>query len=167
GAQTLTRAVQRTIAPRLVARLGTGRALLLAPLVALASGLGLVVAPILAVAIATQVSARVLDAGIETPAERLAQTLLPTAVRGRVAGFLDGTAKRAGAVLGGLIAAALAGVPSLFYVACAIAAAVWLLAATRIARTLPTLAVEHARVRVELRGIERLGIELVGERVGA
>lgn len=143
GAQILTLGVQLLIAPVLLARLGTGRALLLAPLVALASGLGLVIAPILAVAIATQVSARVLDAGIETPAEKLAQTLLPTLVRGRVGGFLDGTAKRAGAVLGGVIAAVLAGAPTAFYAACAIAAALWLLAASRLARELPALAIEH------------------------
>lgn len=143
GGQLVTLIVQLVVAPRILARLGTGRALLLAPLVALASGLGLVIAPILAVAIATQVSARVLDAGIETPAEKLTQTLLPTAVRGRVAGFLDGTAKRAGAVLGGLIAAILAGSPTMFYAVTAIAAALWLLAAVRIARALPTLAVEH------------------------
>ncbi len=143
GGQVLTLIVQLVVAPRLLASLGTGRALLLAPLVALASGLGLVIAPILAVAIATQVSARVLDAGIETPAERLTQTLLPTAVRGRVAGFLDGTAKRAGAVIGGLVAAVLAGSPTMFYVVTAIAAALWLIASARIARALPTLAVAH------------------------
>lgn len=143
GAQIVTLAAQLLLAPRLLGRLGTGRALLLAPLVALAAGLGLVVAPILAVAIAAQASARVLDASIETPAEKLAQTLLPTSVRGRVAGFLDGTAKRAGAVLGGLIAAALAGSPTVFYAIMAIAAALWLLSAIRIARELPALAIEH------------------------
>jgi hypothetical protein len=143
GGQVLTLVVQLLVAPRVLGRLGTGRALLLAPFVALAAGLGLVVAPILAVAIATQVSARVLDASIETPAEKLAQTLLPTLVRGRVAGFLDGTAKRAGAVLGGVIAAVLAGDPTVFYAVTAIAAALWLLAASRIARELPALAIEH------------------------
>ena len=104
--------VQLAIAPRLLARLGTGHALLLAPLVALAAALGLVLAPILAVAIATQMSARVLDASIETPAEKLAQTLLPSAARGRVQGFLDGTAKRGAPCSGGLIAAALTGSPT-------------------------------------------------------
>jgi AAA family ATP:ADP antiporter len=144
GGQLATLIVQLVIAPRLLARLGTGRALLVAPLVALASGLGLVVAPVLAVAIATQVSARLLDASVETPAEKLAQTLLPSLVRGRVAGFLDGTAKRAGAMLGGLIAAVLAGAPEAFYAGCAIAAALWAVAASRIARELPALAIEHA-----------------------
>ncbi len=142
--QILTLAVQLLLARRILARLGTGYALLLAPLFALAAALGLVVAPILAVAIATQVSAKVLDSGIEAPAEKLAQTLLPTIVRGRIAGFLDGTAKRAGAVLGGLVAALLVGTPTAFYVVAAVAAALWLLSATRIARELPALAVEHA-----------------------
>jgi hypothetical protein len=143
GGQIATLGFQVLIAAPLLARAGTGRALLLAPLVALAASLGLVVAPILVMAIATQVSARVLDAGIETPAEKLAQTLLPTLVRGRVAGFLDGTAKRAGAMAGGLVAAALAGSPEIFYVTCAVAAALWLVAAARIARELPRLAIEH------------------------
>ena len=141
--QLLTLLVQLFLAPRIIRRTGTGNALLLAPLVALCAGLGLVIAPVLAVAIAAQMSARVLDAGIETPTEKLAQTLLPTAVRGRISGFLDGTAKRAGAVLGGLVAAVLAGSPNAFYAITAIAGALWLLAATRTARALPSLAVEH------------------------
>jgi hypothetical protein len=166
--QILTLAVQLVIAPRLLLRVGTGQALLLAPLAALAAGLGLVAAPILAVAIATQVSARVLDTAVETPAEKLAQTLLPTAVRGRIAGFLDGPAKRAGAAAGGLIAAALAGVPTAFYLATALAAAVWLVAARRIARELPALAIEqvvhasHADVVVDDRAIAALVRELAG-----
>jgi hypothetical protein len=141
--QVITLIVQLAVAPRLLGWLGTGPALLFAPLVALASGLGLVVAPVLAVAIATQISARVLDAGVETPAEKLAQTLLPSAMRGRVGGFLDGTAKRAGAAAGGLVAAALAGSPAVFYAVMAAAAALWLVAAARTARHLPALAIEH------------------------
>ncbi len=97
----------------------------------------------LAVAITAQISARVLDAGVETPAEKLAQTLLPSAVRGRIGGFLDGTAKRAGAAAGGLVAAALAGSPAVFYAVMAIAAALWLVAAARLVRELPALAIEH------------------------
>ncbi|MEO8553336.1 MAG: hypothetical protein ABI678_25360, partial [Kofleriaceae bacterium] len=141
--QVVTLIVQIVVAPRLLARVGTGRALLLAPLVGLAAACGLVVAPILACAIATQMSSRVLDASIETPAEKLAQTLLPTVVRGRVGGFLDGTAKRAGAVIGGLIAALLAGAPLAFYTTIAAIALVWAIAARRIARELPGLAIEH------------------------
>ena len=170
GAQLLTLLVQLAIAPRLLARVGTGHALLLAPLVALAAGLGLVIAPILAVAIATQMSARVLDASLETPAEKLAQTLLPSAVRGRVQGFLDGTAKRGGAVAGGLIAATLTGSPTVFYAVTAVAAALWLLAASRIARALPRLAVEHvaeardADAVVDERAVQALLRELDGSR---
>ena len=153
--QAVTLVLQIAVAPGLLARLGTGRALLLAPLVAVAAAGGLVIAPILALAIATQVSARVMDASIETPAEKLAQTLLPTLVRGRVAGFLDGTAKRAGAVVGGLIAAVLAGAPAAFYASVAIVALAWGLAARRIARELPGLAIEHVagdRDRADKRG---------------
>jgi hypothetical protein len=167
--QILTLVVQLAIAPRLLARLGTGPALLAAPVVALAAGAGLVVAPVLAVAIATQISARVLDAGIETPAEKLVQTLLPGAARGRVAGFLDGTAKRAGAVLGGLVAAALAGAPALFYATMAIAAALWLLAAIRIARELPVLAIEHVAREADRDAVvdDRAVAALVRELAGA
>lgn len=143
GAQALTLVVQLAIAPRILGAVGTGHALLIAPAVALAAALGLVVAPILAVAIATQISARVSDAGIETPAEKLAQTLLPTAIRGRVGGFLDGPAKRAGAALGGLVAASFAGAPAWFYGAMAVAAGAWLVVAAQLARELPTLAIEH------------------------
>jgi hypothetical protein len=170
ASQILVLVVQLLIAPKILARIGTGHALLLAPLVALAAGLGLVIAPILAVAIATQVSARVLDAGVETPAEKLTQTLLPSAIRGRVGGFLDGTAKRAGAVLGGLIAAVLAGSPTMFYVVTAIAAGLWVIAAWRIARELPALAIENVvadadvEAVVDARAIEALRKELDGNR---
>jgi len=169
GSQVLVLVVQLLIAPKILARIGTGHTLLLAPLVALAAGVGLVIAPILAVAIATQVSARVLDAGVETPAERLTQTLLPSAIRGRVGGFLDGTAKRAGAVLGGLIAAVLAGVPTVFYAFTAVAALLWLFAAWRIARELPELAIDavadvDVEAIVDARAIETLRRELDGAR---
>ncbi|MBV8756895.1 MAG: cyclic nucleotide-binding domain-containing protein [Deltaproteobacteria bacterium] len=162
--QILTLAVQLLLARRILSRLGTGPSLLLAPLFALAAALGLVVAPILAIAIATQVSAKVLDAGIETPAEKLTQTLLPTIVRGRIGGFLDGTAKRAGAVLGGLVAALLVGSPTAFYAIMAVAAALWLLSATRIARELPALAVEHA---ADAHGDAARGASLAGSFAGA
>ncbi|MCE9572091.1 MAG: hypothetical protein K8W52_02930, partial [Deltaproteobacteria bacterium] len=169
GSQLLVLLVQLVLAPKILARIGTGHTLLLAPLVAVAAGLGLIAAPILAVAIAAQVSARVLDAGIETPAEKLTQTLLPSAIRGRVGGFLDGTAKRAGAVLGGLIAAVLAGSPTVFYVITTFAAGLWLAAAWRIARELPALAIEHVGSDTEVevvdaRAIEALRRELDGPR---
>ncbi|HEY4240725.1 MAG TPA: hypothetical protein VGM88_12975, partial [Kofleriaceae bacterium] len=164
--QLVTLGVQLAIAPALLARRGTGAALLVAPAAAVLAGLGLVAAPVLAMAIATQISARVLDAGIETPAEKLAQTLLPTAVRGRVGGFLDGTAKRAGAVLGGLVAAVLAGAPATFYAVAAAIGALWLLAAWRLARRLPQLAIAHviedATVEVDDRAIAALIGELSG-----
>jgi hypothetical protein len=168
--QVITLVVQLAIAPWLLARLGTATTLLLAPLVAVAAGLGLVIAPILAVAIAAQMSTRVLDAGVQSPAEKLAQTLLPVAVRGRVAGFLDGPAKRAGAVVGGLVAAVLVAAPLAFVLVLALTALVWLAAAARIARALPTLAIEHvardadAEPVVDGRAISALRRELEGPR---
>ena len=175
--QVVTLVVQVVIAPWLLARFGTGRMLLFAPCVAVAAACGLVVAPILACAIAAQISIRVMDASLETPAEKLVQTLLPSAMRGRVAGFLDGTAKRAGAVVGGLIAAVLAGAPSVFYVAFAVIALAWFVAARRISSELPELAIEHvagervggveegdALVVVDDRTIAALGDELASAR---
>ncbi|MEO8843369.1 MAG: cyclic nucleotide-binding domain-containing protein [Kofleriaceae bacterium] len=158
--QLVTLAVQIFIAPRLLGRIGTGRALLLAPLVGLAAATGLVIAPILAMAIATQMSARVLDASIETPTEKLAQTLLPTVVRGRVAGFLDGTAKRAGAVVGGVLAAVLVGAPFVFYTTAALVAFAWVIAAARISRELPGLAIEHVTGERADRDDDALGVML-------
>ncbi len=168
AAQAITLVVQLAIAPRVIARLGSGRALLVAPAFAAAAGLGLLAAPVLAVAIGVQVSARVLDVALETPSEKLAQTLVPTSVRGRIAGFLDGTAKRGGAVLGGVIAALLVDAPSAFYLVVAVAAVVWLMAAARVSRALPALAL--ARVSeaadpdaiVDQRAIELLIRELSG-----
>ena len=109
--QAATLVAQLVLAPRLLARLGIGGALVLAPLGALATGLGLVGAGTLIAAAALQGQAKFFDASVETPAEKLAQNLLPVAVRGRIAGFLDGAAKRLGAVTGALVAALLAGVP--------------------------------------------------------
>jgi len=175
--QVITLVVQVAIAPRLLARFGTGRVLMFAPLVAVAAASGLVIAPILACAITTQISARVLDASIETPAEKLLQTLLPSAMRGRIAGFLDGSAKRAGAVLGGLIAAVLAGAPTAFYATFVVVAIAWFVAARRISSELPELAIEHvagervggaeegdALVVVDDRTIAVLGEELASLR---
>lgn len=170
--QALTLVVQLAFAHRLLARMGTGHVLLLAPLAALAAGLGLVVAPVLAAAVTAQIATRVLDGGIETPAEKLTQSLLPSAVRGRIAGFLDGTAKRAGAVLGGVIAAILVGAPTAFYAAMTLAGGLWLLAAARIARELPALAIELPRPEddadidavVDARSIDMLVRELGGKQ---
>ena len=164
--QIATLLVQVAIAPRLLAKIGTGRALLLAPIVGLATATGLVIAPILAVVIATQMSARVLDSSIETPTEKIAQTLLPSPVRGRVAGFLDGAAKRAGAIVGGLIAALLVGAPFAFYVTVAIVAFAWLLAASRISSELPALAIEHV-AGTHADDDEELGATLDDRAVGA
>ena len=177
--QLLTLVVQLALASRLLAWLGTGPTLLVAPFVALASGIGLVAAPVLAVAAAAQIAARTLDAGIETPTEKVVLTLLPSVVRGRVGGLLDGPAKRTGAVIGGVLAAALAGLPSAFYATVAVFGGLWALAAGRIARELPALAIERvageADTRaandalgvggvVDARAIAALVRELAGER---
>jgi hypothetical protein len=137
--QVLALAVQLAITPRLLAGLGTGRTLVLAPLLAAAAAVALVVDPVLAVAVIAQAQARILDGAIETPAEKLAQSLLPVEVRGRVAGFLDGAAKRSGALAGGLVAAVLIGRP--LYAVTAVMAVAWLYAAWKLSRRLPALAV--------------------------
>jgi hypothetical protein len=166
--------VQLAITPRLLAQLGTGRTLVVAPLAASAAAVALVVDPILAVAVLAQAQARVLDGAVETPAEKLAQALLPVEVRGRVAGFLDGAAKRSGALLGGLVAAVLVGRP--LYAVTAVMAVAWLYAAARLARRLPALAVSAVAQRpdapdaaaaedaVDARAIGLLLRELEGSR---
>jgi hypothetical protein len=139
--QIATLVVQLAIAPRLLRRAGAGTALLLAPLGALAAALGIAAAPGLIAVVMAQAQARLLDTAIETPAERLVQNLLPVQVRGRVAGFLEGAAKRAGAVAGGVAAALLLGAPRAVAIAMAVAALVWLVLAARLRRRLPALAV--------------------------
>lgn len=168
--QVLSLIVQLALTSRLLNALGTGRTLVLAPLAAAAAAVGLVIEPVLAIAVIAQAQAKILDSAVETPAEKLAQSLLPVEVRGRVAGFLDGAAKRSGALLGGLIAVALIGRP--LYVVTAAVAAMWLFAAMRLARRLPALAVSaveqqprgDAEDAVDARAIGLLLRELEGPR---
>jgi hypothetical protein len=144
GTQVAALAVQLLVTPFLLARFGTGRTLIIAPACAAMAAAGLVIEPLLIVAVIAQAQARVLDGAVETPAEKLAQSLLPVEVRGRVAGFLDGAAKRSGALIGGLIAAVLVAWPRpLFAVTVAVALA-WLYVAWRLSRRLPALAVSAA-----------------------
>ncbi len=95
------------LAPALLARTGVAPALLVAPVVAVAAAVALAISYELAVVAVAQASARIFDNAVQTPAEKLVQNLLPRQVRGRVHGFLDGVAKRAGAIAGGLAASAL------------------------------------------------------------
>jgi len=139
--QIATLLVQLAVAPRILAGAGVGASLLVAPLGAVAGAVGVALAPGLVTAVAAQGQARLLDAAVETPAEKLAQNLLPVAVRGRIAGFLDGAAKRAGAVAGGLAAAALAAWPRALGAVMAIVGAAWLAASWRLRRRLPGLAI--------------------------
>ncbi len=129
--------VQVLIAPRVLARAGVGGALLVAPigaalasiLVALTGGLG--------AAALVQAQARVLDGALEAPAEKLAQNLLPAEIRGRVGGFLDGVAKRAGAITGGLAAAVLVSAPTAFSMVLVGVAVAWAVAAAVVQARLP------------------------------
>jgi hypothetical protein len=139
--QVATLLVQITIAPRLLARVGIAGALVIAPAIAVVAGTGAAMLGTIAFAALLQGQARLLDAAIETPAEKLAQNLLPVAVRGRIAGFLDGAAKRMGAVVGGLLAAVLAGAPTALAVVTLAVAGTWLVSAFALRRRLPALAV--------------------------
>ncbi len=139
--QVITLLVQLTIAPRLLARVGVAGSLLIAPIAAVLVGAGEAMIGTLVFAALLQGQARLLDAAIETPAEKLAQNLLPVAVRGRIAGFLDGAAKRMGAVVGGVLAAVLAGTPTALAIVTLAVAGTWLAGALALRRRLPALAV--------------------------
>lgn len=99
---------QVIIAPRLLSRLGVGGALVVAPLTACLGAIGVVASGSLTAAALLQIQARITDGAIEGPAEKLAQNLLPVELRGRLGGWLEGPAKRTGAIVGGLAAGAVA-----------------------------------------------------------
>ncbi|MCE9575946.1 MAG: hypothetical protein K8W52_22535 [Deltaproteobacteria bacterium] len=139
--QVVTLLVQVTVAPRLLARVGVAGSLLIAPIAAVLVGAGEAMLGTLVFAALLQGQARLLDAAIETPAEKLAQNLLPVTVRGRIAGFLDGAAKRMGAVIGGVLAAVLAGTPTALAIVTLAVAGTWLAGALALRRRLPALAV--------------------------
>lgn len=105
-AQLVTIAVQLALAQRLLAWLGVGGGLVLSPAATLAAAGFAAVTGGLGAAAALQVTARVTDGAIEGPSEKLAQHLLPAELRGRLGGWLEGPAKRAGAIVGGLAAGA-------------------------------------------------------------
>ncbi|MCL4225684.1 MAG: cyclic nucleotide-binding domain-containing protein [Myxococcales bacterium] len=129
--------VQLAIAPRLIARAGVGGALVVAPLGAALSAAASALLGGLPAATAVQAQARVLDGAVDAPAQKLAQNLLPAEIRGRVGGFLDGVAKRAGAVAGGLGATALLPWPEALRGALVAVAAAWAAGALLVRARLP------------------------------
>jgi len=142
GAVTvLTLIAQVFLVPRLLDRAGVGVALVIAPIAAVAFAGVFEVSGALFAAVLVQSQARLLDAAIETPAEKLALGLVPVELRGRVSGFIDGTAKRAGAIAGGLLAMAMVGWPRALGGVMLGIAGVWLWMAWRLRRRLPALAV--------------------------
>jgi hypothetical protein len=136
-----TLVAQAALAPGLLRALGVGAAFLVAPVAAVAAGAALAARSDLLVAAIAQASARLADAAVETPAEKLAQNLLPRDVRGRIAGFLDGVAKRGGALAGGLLAWMVVDPGRLGLVAAGVGG-VWLVAALALRRRFPVLAVD-------------------------
>jgi len=177
--QLLTLATQAFIAPALVARAGVAPVLIITPLGAVAAAAAMASTWELMVVAIAQASARLLDTAVQTPAEKLVQNLLPREVRGRVAGFLDGVAKRAGAIVGGLLASALVIWSSVLAVVTIVVALAWLGAAWTLRRQFAELAVAELAARptrptedptadvatfVDERSIQRLRGELAGER---
>ena len=134
--------VQIVIAPRVLARAGVGGSLVVAPVGAALASLACVVFGGLPSSAVVQVQARVLDGSIDGPAQKLAQNLLPAEIRGRVGGFLDGVAKRAGAVGGGLAATALLTWPEVLRGALVAIAFGWALGAWLLRARLPGWALE-------------------------
>ena len=171
GTQVATIAAQFMLTPWLLSRLGVSGSLVTAPAVALLGASLVLAMPVLAVVLAAQAAVRVFDAACDDPAEKLAMNLLPPAVRGRVGGALDGLAKRAGSVLGGLLASALSTTVLLWSTLGM--AFLWFVMAARFARRLPTLAVRELAAQApraepvapnfaSTRGIARLRRELRG-----
>jgi len=135
------------LTPGLLARLGVAPALLVAPVGAIAAAAVIGLGGGLVVIAAAQASARLLDTAVETPAEKLVLNLLPRQVRGRVQGFVDGVAKRAGAIAGGLAASALVVWPHVLAAVTVTVAALWTAAAWRLRRRFAELAVAELAAR--------------------
>lgn len=144
AAQIATVAAQLVVAPWLLRKFGTARALLLSPVVAVLGAAVVAVAPSLAAFVALSIASRALDQAVETPAQKLVHTLLPPTSRGRVVGFVEGIAKRSGAVVAGLVAALLVERAAGLGEVLAVSALAWLGAALVMARRMPALAVASA-----------------------
>lgn len=144
AAQIATVAAQLVVAPWLLRKFGTARALLLSPVVAVLGAAVVALAPSLAAFVALSIASRALDQAVDTPAQKLVHTLLPAASRGRVVGFVEGIAKRSGAVVAGLVAALLVERAAGLGGVLAASALAWLGAAAVMARRMPALAVASA-----------------------
>lgn len=173
--QIATVAAQLFLAPWLLGRLGTGWALLVAPLGAVIGAAAVLASPGLLAIGVVSVIARALDQALETPAQKLVHTLLAPASRGRVVGFVEGLAKRSGGIAAGLLAALLVSQHVALGAALLVSALLWLWAAGKMARRLPSLAVTpHGqapaagtmtlRAPPGARALEQLGRELAGGR---
>ena len=142
----------------LLRRLGVGRGLIASPLllviltsalvvVSMSPGLLMLGVPaVVVMAIAIQMLARLTDAVVQTPTDRLVQALLPTALRGRIAGFIEGSAKRVGAVAAGLTLSLLHASRAAALISCGIGAA-WLAVAWWFAQRVPRLAISAVAQR--------------------
>lgn len=163
-AQAAMLVVQLAVAPRLLTWAGVGGALLIAPAGAAAAGALLAVNGALVMAALVQIQARVLDGAIEAPAEKLAQNLLPAELRGRIGGVLDGVAKRAGAVVGGVGAGLLFGAPRGLAVALLVTAVAWLAAAIVVRGRLPAWALAALGSSARARPADDHDAVVLGER---
>lgn len=139
--QIATLMAQVVLAPWLITRAGVAAGFLLAPGCACLCALALGATRTLLVVVAAQAMMKVFDAAIQTPAEKLAQNLLPRDIRGRVAAFLDGIAKRTGAIVGGGLASILVMWPNAMVGVLAAIAFLWLLAASQFRRSFSEFAV--------------------------
>jgi len=95
--------VQLFVAPRLYRRVGLVLAGALSPLLYLLGFAGLTFRLGLVEGVASLTGVTVQDNAVHDPAQRVLIGLFPDETRGRVATFVEGTAKRAGAVVGNLL----------------------------------------------------------------
>ncbi len=145
--QIATLLTQILVAPVLIARVGVAPILVVAPIGAVGAAFALAAHPTLLVVALAQGATRLFDAAVQKPAEKLTQNLLARRVRGRVAGFLDGVAKRAGAILGGVLASGLVIWPRALAAATVTVAVAWLVVATLLRRRFAELAVDELVAR--------------------
>jgi ATP:ADP antiporter, AAA family len=140
GVGLIALVAQFTLGPFLLSRAGLAASLVVTPVVVAAGGWAMALRGDLLAAAIVQGAVRVLDAAVQTPAERVALNLLPRDLRGRAAALLEGVAKRGGALIGGLAATALVGLGVGLGGAVLVAGACWLAAAGGLARRFGRLA---------------------------
>lgn len=119
--QTLaTLAVQGLLANRLINRIGLKSMFLVLPVVSLSMLVSIIALPGLAGAAAARLVGRVFLYGVDEPARKSLQGLIPDERRGRVSAFMDGYLYAAGTIVASLLLAGLLGMEVAGWIAAAV-----------------------------------------------